>query len=214
MQHDYILDNASGASFRADLNNVLKAIATCNAGTTQPTTTYEGMFWLNTSTNPPTLNMRNAANNGWYVLGTIDKLAGNKVKEGGGVGQLTNNVYIGWSGSRLKATVDVTDLGNIVFDSHFQASLGLNGYQKLPSGLIIQWGYVTVNNDSAATATFPVAFPNGVLNVSATAKSSTDTMDNFAFTTTNSNTILTVARGWVGAGLGENGAVFWLAIGY
>jgi Chaperone of endosialidase len=38
------------------------------------------------------------------------------VRQGGGAGQLTNVVYIGWSGSRLKATVDVTDLGNLMTD--------------------------------------------------------------------------------------------------
>lgn len=38
------------------------------------------------------------------------------VQQGGGAGQGTNKVYIGWSGTRLKAQVDSTDIGNIVFD--------------------------------------------------------------------------------------------------
>ena len=38
------------------------------------------------------------------------------VKEGGGIGQMTNTVYIGWSGisGGLKATVDATDIGSLV----------------------------------------------------------------------------------------------------
>lgn len=38
-----------------------------------------------------------------------------------------------------------------------------NGYQKLPSGMIIQWGSFSSGNPS--TATFPIAFPNACLNV-------------------------------------------------
>ncbi|BCJ92599.1 hypothetical protein acsn021_01680 [Anaerocolumna cellulosilytica] len=37
------------------------------------------------------------------------------VRQGTGFGQYPNLVSIGWSGSRLKATVDSTDLGNIAF---------------------------------------------------------------------------------------------------
>ena len=36
------------------------------------------------------------------------------VQNGTGVGQLNNTVKIGWSGSRIKATVDATDMGNIL----------------------------------------------------------------------------------------------------
>lgn len=49
----------------------------------------------------------------------------------------------------------------------FSASFGGNGYQRLPSGLILQWGYVgagagTGNSDSV---TFPIAFPNAHLGI-------------------------------------------------
>ena len=37
------------------------------------------------------------------------------VQMGGGVGQNTNSVAIGWSGNALKATVDNTDLGEFIF---------------------------------------------------------------------------------------------------
>jgi len=40
----------------------------------------------------------------------------------------------------------------------FTQSLGSNGWQQLPSGLIIQWGAATLSNGTFAV-TFPVAFP-------------------------------------------------------
>lgn len=46
----------------------------------------------------------------------------------------------------------------------FAASLTANGYQKLPSGLIIQWG-VAGNTNGFGTWTFPIAFPNACLRV-------------------------------------------------
>lgn len=51
-------------------------------------------------------------------------------------------------------------------------SLVTNGFQKLPGGLIIQWGTNTVAYDETDTAiVFPTAFPTGCLNVTATVKS-------------------------------------------
>lgn len=35
-----------------------------------------------------------------------------------------------------------------------------DGYQKLPSGVIMQWGQATTNGSGLATFTHPVAFPN------------------------------------------------------
>lgn len=47
------------------------------------------------------------------------------------------------------------------FSGGFAASLnGANGYQKLPSGRIEQWGWIDVAPNSTTTITLPVAFPN------------------------------------------------------
>ena len=40
------------------------------------------------------------------------------------------------------------------------ASLGASGYQKLPSGLIIQWGYANGSASTDITVTMPITFPN------------------------------------------------------
>lgn len=49
----------------------------------------------------------------------------------------------------------------------FGKSFAANGYQKLPSGFIGQWGAVTSDSGGNVTWTFPVAFPNACLGVSA-----------------------------------------------
>lgn len=42
----------------------------------------------------------------------------------------------------------------------FLNSLATNGYQKLPGGLIIQWGETDVLTNDNTTITFPIPFPN------------------------------------------------------
>jgi hypothetical protein len=68
-QHDYVIDNQSGAAFRADLNNGLAAIVSQNSGTNQPSTTYAYQWWADTTTG--LLKIRNAANNAWITVGTL-----------------------------------------------------------------------------------------------------------------------------------------------
>lgn len=52
--------------------------------------------------------------------------------------------------------------------SSFAASLSGNGWQKLPSGLIIQWAQVLSNSGGFAPWTYPIAFPSACLQVYAT----------------------------------------------
>lgn len=47
--------------------------------------------------------------------------------------------------------------------AEFVASLAANGYQKLPSGLIIQWGSLSVAATSSSPVTWPVAFPTAAI---------------------------------------------------
>jgi hypothetical protein len=68
-QHDYIIANAAGASFRADINNALAAIVSQNSGPNQPNETYAFQFWAHTAEG--LLKQRNAANDGWVIVGTL-----------------------------------------------------------------------------------------------------------------------------------------------
>lgn len=69
-QHDYVIDNQSGASFRADLNNALSAIVSQNSGSSAPSTTYAYQFWAD-STNG-LLKMRDGSNANWITLRQLD----------------------------------------------------------------------------------------------------------------------------------------------
>lgn len=68
-QHDMVLDNASGAVFRADANAALQALVSNNSGTSAPTTTYPYQFWADASAG--VLKMRNAANTAWVAIGLL-----------------------------------------------------------------------------------------------------------------------------------------------
>lgn len=48
----------------------------------------------------------------------------------------------------------------------FAVSLASSGYQRLPSGLIIQWGITSTGTGLNSAVTYPIAFPNGGLSVS------------------------------------------------
>jgi hypothetical protein len=79
--HDYVLANASGAAFRADLNNALAAIVSNNSNATEPATTYAYMWWADTTSGQ--LKLRNAANDDWVVIQELD---GTLLMEDGTVG--------------------------------------------------------------------------------------------------------------------------------
>jgi hypothetical protein len=68
-QHDYVLDDAPGASVRADINAALLAIAHKNQGASQPSATFSLLEWGDITAN--LLKRRNAANNGWIIYDTL-----------------------------------------------------------------------------------------------------------------------------------------------
>ena len=68
--HDYVLDNATGANFRAALNNALAAIVSNNSSSSEPSTKYAYQWWADT--NEGVLKIRNSANDGWVTLLQLD----------------------------------------------------------------------------------------------------------------------------------------------
>lgn len=104
---------------------------------------------------------------------------------------------VAWSGVSSKPT---TIAGYGITDFSLQ-SIATNGYQKLPGGLIIQWGAFT-----GTAVTFPIAFPTGCLSISGTSSN--------ASTTGAANTIAALsASGATYYTLGNAGGRF-IAIGY
>ena len=82
--------------------------------------------------------------------------------------------------------------------SQFGGSITTNGYYKLPSGLIIQWGYASSQQSSVI---FPIAFPNTCLAVVVTRTG------NYA----SAITITSYTKS--GFAYYSGGPIFWIAIG-
>jgi len=69
-QHDYVIANQSGSSFRSDLNNALSAIVSQNSGSSAPSTTYAYQTWADTANG--VMKMRDGANSAWITLYQLD----------------------------------------------------------------------------------------------------------------------------------------------
>lgn len=52
------------------------------------------------------------------------------------------------------------------YSTEFGALLAASGYQKLPSGLIVQWGAITTSAAADVSWTYPIAFPTALYNLS------------------------------------------------
>ena len=69
---DYNIANASAASVRSDLNAVFDAIKTLNSGGTDPTNPEAFMPYVDTA-DSNNLKIRNASNNGFTTVGSVDE---------------------------------------------------------------------------------------------------------------------------------------------
>lgn len=88
-------------------------------------------------------------------------------------------------------------------------SLVANGYQRLPGGLIIQWGTLSVASGSSATVTLPISMPTGIAQVAfgpqSTANSTTpiaaawQSINQSSFTLRNISTV-TASISWIALG--------------
>jgi len=94
----------------------------------------------------------------------------------------------------------------------FAASLSPSGYQKLPSGLIIQWGY-SAGGSEPFVVTLPTPFPALCASVSLTVALTTDPASSVTHTiSTVSLTTFTVHR--MDPGSATVTPFYWLAVGY
>lgn len=94
----------------------------------------------------------------------------------------------------------------------FQGSnqtIAANGYQKLPGGLILQWGSATgINNSAATNITFPIAFPNACRSVVATHVSPTGPVSRIVEVLIQTPTYFDARSNTT------SNAIYWFAIGY
>ena len=89
-------------------------------------------------------------------------------------------------------------------------SLTTSGFQKLPSGLIIQWGVgFAGSNGTSYTNNFPIAFPTGCVSVTANHEGGADM--NIVIT---QSLILSTSFGAISWYTSSNIPIRWIAIGY
>ena len=106
--------------------------------------------------------------NGKHIVRTVNGVGANQagnvnltnilgftpVQQGGGTGQLTNKIYIGWTGSQLKCTVDKTDLGAFVFEGRAQVGTTITAYWGSSSSTGDKWATVSgLNGTKSVTST-------------------------------------------------------------
>jgi hypothetical protein len=65
-----------------------------------------------------------------------------------------------------------TNPAGYLTSSSFPYNWAASGYQYLPNGFLMQWGYAYGPNTTLATNYFPIAFPNACLSLALTARSS------------------------------------------
>ena len=99
--------------------------------------------------------------------------------------------------------------GKVLNDRFINDFLNLkteNGYQKLPNGLIIQWG----QQNESTTGTFPISFPTNALSICATLKAEAAPWDG----SVTSSYIVSNSQFKVGCGQLNGNILYWIAIGY
>ena len=113
-------------------------------------TTFHGNLVGNASTATSATKATNdstGANIATSLANKQNNLGSTPVQQGGGIGQLGNKIYIGWTNShQLKCTVDKTDLGAFVFEGRAQVGTTITAY----------WGSSSnTGNNYTKTSTVP-----------------------------------------------------------
>jgi hypothetical protein len=109
------------------------------------------------------------------------------------------------SGNAATAT-SVSSLSAALISSQFDSSKAATGYQKLPSGLIIQWGTFTAGAGTTIV-TFPIAFPSACYNVQV----STEGLSGGGVSAPHA--VMTISNASVTLSTNNGRRAWWLAIG-
>jgi len=89
----------------------------------------------------PTFNNATPWDSANFTPGNYQPLLGyTAVQQGTGTGQLSNAVKIGWSGSKVKVTIDSTDMGNLALESWVNSTALLRGATSQTAGTIFASG--------------------------------------------------------------------------
>jgi len=175
---DYNIANASGASVRSDLNAVFDAIKTLNSGGSDPSNTSPFMPYVDTA-DSNNLKIRNAANDGFTTVGSINSANLGLLPRAGGTmtGQLLGDDS-SVAGSPAYAFDNDTDTGmfrsganTIGFSTSGTARVsisdaGLDVVNGLPIRLQDSSGspFVSLKSPSALSGNVALTLPSSITN--------------------------------------------------
>ena len=175
---DYNIANASGASVRSDLNAVFDAIKTLNSGGSDPSNTAAFMPYVDTA-DSNNLKIRNAANDGFTTVGSVDSANLGLLPRAGGTmtGQLLGDDS-SVAGSPAYAFDNDTDTGmfrsganTIGFSTSGTARVsisdaGLDVVNGLPIRLQDSSGspFVSLKSPSALSGNVALTLPSSITN--------------------------------------------------
>jgi len=166
-QHDYNIEDQNGFDFLVDLNNALSAIATNNAGPSEPNPTFANMLWFDT--NNDLMKMRNEANSAWVNLGV------RVIDATGSAPLFACRAWVNFNGTgtvaiRASGNVSsITDNGTGDYTVNFTTAMPDENYAMSGSG---------EDNDNRGDVT--VGRPNGGTKTSTACRIKTLNTDNFA----------------------------------
>lgn len=209
-----------------ELDNEFNALS--NAIASKANTNSPALTGTPTAPTATTGSNTNQLANTAYVAQEITALAlGNMSTQAKSAVEITGGTMNGVTGTNSGMTVGTaTNAGNAstvtngVYTTNFTGSnqsLGGSGYQKLPGGLIIQWGQYnsTISDTSPVTVTFPIAFPNLCASMTSNLTFNTPIGGLSAQATYNYILSTSQANVFVGdTGSAGNVGFTWMAIGY
>lgn len=115
-----------------------------------------------------------------------------------------------------KAEQAITNLTDVTTLTDFGKQLQDEGFQRLPGGLILQWGRTAkLPKDGVATINYRIPFPTKVLHISGASQSNTtDEVDIHMRTVTFNATTATIKAEYNGGKAVDGAVLHWFAIGY
>ena len=177
-EHSYVIVDATGANFRADINSVLQAISSNNSGSSEPSTTYAYQWFYNTSDH--TLKIRNSANDGWIIVADfVDSASAPKFQgNAGSLGEPTYaftgdtdtgiyrtgaNAIAVVTGGTAGISVDSSQNVEIAGSLSVSGAQGITGEIRMWSGSSAPTGWLLCNGDSQSRTTYSDLF--GIIGV-------------------------------------------------
>ena len=170
-QADQTVQNATFPTVRADINNNLAALFTDSSGATAPTVTVAYHDWIDTSGANPLWKKRNAANNAWITLATID---GNDIAFEGALPDQSGNSgkYLStdgtdaiWAGTP-KVWVNFNGTGVVAVRASFNVSSitdnGVGDYTINFATALVDANYAVVASSDSIIASTSVASASAV----------------------------------------------------